>query len=120
MGEAQEETTRPAASIPEINEEDTPVELDDSELVLPDALEAEVLGNQAYQMILQYSQLHINYRANKSVGGDKARLDSMSRDMQMMKNGIGFIYRKNPKAKNIVNRLKSADNAKAVSGKSME
>lgn len=92
----------------------TPVPtVDDSEFDLPESTIAEVLGVQAYQMIIQHNQLAINEKANESVG-NKDKASAIHKDMQLMRNAVAYTYQKCPDAKKVVARIKKEDADRAT------
>jgi len=85
-------------------------DIDDSELSLGTNTEAEVLGQQAYLLVVEYNKLSMTAKATKSVNGNQ--YDSIMHELARIRNQIAYIYNHNPKAKLVKERIARNDEKK--------
>jgi len=81
--------------------------IDDSEFDLDPVTEAEVFGNQAYQLIVGYNQTKMTAKATKSVNGKQ--YDELMTEMARIRNQVAYIKQKCPRAMQVKNRIAKED-----------
>ena len=106
--------------IEDIETQETPIEeLPDFEFdITGNELEAQILGQQVFQLILQFNQLKSLATGHASVG-QKDKADVVYQDMAAIKSTVSRIYQTNSKAKQVKNRIMKEQNQALLRGEKL-